>query len=276
MRDYGHSINPDLLLPQLRGIIGERYPSLMAFFEYLLTRDEFLRGDEVVSGCMGGLPGLPVGSFINNVYLMELDAMMDEAAALSSRYTDDIVLFTRSRNEALSALKGMRDIVGGLSLRLNEDKTQVLAPGERFELLGIQVCGSQLDVADSTVAKAKFKLGHYAHKLVLKEQREGLTRDAATQLMVGKVNRYFYGEARKEHELSWRDFFFRLVTRPDSLHEIDRHAQDFIRYVATGKRTCARYRFRYKDMQKLGYVPLVTDYRHEMAQEAAAGTEGAI
>lgn len=272
VRDYGHSIRPELLLPKLERIVGEDDPTLMAFLEYLLTRDEFLRGGVRISGCMGGLPGLPLSPFFNNVYLMELDNMMAQSTVLSSRYADDIAMFAHSREEAQAALDGMRAIVGGLSLRLNEDKTQLLAPGERFELLGIEVSENALDVADSTVAKAKFKLGHFAHKLVLKEQREGLARAEAAQLMVNKVNKYFFGDLENEHELSWRDFFFRIVTRPDSLRDIDHHVQGLIRYVATGKLTDARYRFRYKDMRKLGYTPLVSDYyryRREAAEAAS-------
>lgn len=273
VRNYGHSINPDLLISQLRRIVGDEDPALMAFFEYLLTRREFLHGDKIVTGCMGGLPGVPISTFFNNVYLMQLDAAMGEKTVLCSRYADDIALFTRSRDEALNALEEMRAIMDELTLSLNEDKTQVLAPGECFELLGIQVCGADLDVASTTISKAKFKLGNYARKLVLKEQREGLGRDEAALKMVDKAHKYFYGDRCNEHELSWRNFFFRLITRPDSLREMDHYVQGLIRYVATGKRSNARYRFRYKDMEKLGYRPLVSDYYRYRSEIAKAAGE---
>ena len=270
VHDYGHSICPQKLLPQLQDIMGREDPGLMAFLNYLLTRDTFLREGQVVQGCMGGLPGLPLSPFINNVYLMGLDQEMARASVLCSRYADDIALFTHNRTEAQEGLDRIRGILDDLSLCLNEDKTRVLAPGEDFELLGIQVNGTNLDVANTTVDKAKQKLGHYAHKLVLKEQRRGLPRDLAVQLMVNKVNRYFYGDSENEHELSWRDFFFRLLTRPDSLRDIDHTVQNLIRYVAVGKQTDARYRFRYKDMKRLGYVPLVTEYYEYRRDPVAA------
>ena len=44
------------------------------------------------------------------------------------------------------------------------------------------------------------------------------------------------------------------------IHQIDRAVQDLIRYVATGKRTDAKYRMSYQAMRDLGYRPLVHEY----------------
>ena len=260
VHDYGSSIDPDILLPKVEGIVAERDPALFSFLEYLITRDEYLANDELVHGSMGGLPGVPVGCFFNNVYLMGLDSAMEDRAVLYSRYADDIAIFTRTRGEAEAALAETRTIVSDLGLSLNEDKTQIIEPGGSIELLGIQIQDDGFDVADNTMAKAKAKLVHFADKLVRWERRGRISKEDAVRRMAGRIDSYFYGDDASEHKLSWQNFFFNVLTRPDSLHELDLLSQDLLRRVATGKRGDARYRFRYEDMRALGYRPLVHEY----------------
>ena len=269
VHDYGHSIRPELLKPMLDRIIGPHDPALLAYLVYLLDRDEYLVGDKVVHGDMGGLPGVPMGAFFNNVYLMDLDSALSQESFLYCRYADDIAVFTPTRDEAHDALATIRAATEKLGLALNENKTQVIAPGEDIELLGIAIRDGHLDVSDHTLAKARTKLTHYANKLVRREQREGLPRQRAAQMMARKIDRYFYRTGNEDHELSWRDFFFHVLTRPDSLHGLDLACQDLIRRVATGKRGDARYRFRYEDIQALGYRPLVHEYYRYREDEDA-------
>lgn len=260
VHDYGHSIRPDLITPMLGDIMGKRDPALLAFLEYLLGCDKFLRNGKVQHGSMGGLPGVPVGSFLNNVYLMQLDEATEQRSVLCSRYADDIAVFTKTREDAEETLEELRRIVANLELSLNEEKTQIINPGDDVELLGIEIRDGGFDVADNTMAKARTKLTHYANKLVRREQRNEMTKEAAVQCMVRRIEKYFNGADESSHELCWKDYFFHVLTRPDSLHEIDHMCQALLRYVGTGKRGDARYRFRYKDMKALGYRPLVPEY----------------
>ncbi len=270
VHDYGHSIKPNLLKPMLENIIGPHDPALLAYLEYLLDRNEYLVGDKVVRGTMGGLPGVPMGVFFNNAYLMELDSILERQSVLYCRYADDIAVFTATRDEAQRAIDTIRSVTRRLGLSLNEDKTQIIAPGEDIELLGIAIRDGHLDVSDHTLSKARGKLTHCADKLVRREQREGLPRQKAAHMMAHKIDRYFYRTGNEDHELSWRDFFFRVLTRPDNLHSLDLACQDLIRRVATGKRGDARYRFRYEDIKALGYRPLVHEYYRYREDEGAS------
>ena len=260
VHDYGYSIRPEILNPMLKDIVGPRDPKLLSFLEYMLWRGEYIRGNELVKRDMGGLPGVPLGCFFNNVYLMELDRAMDARTSLYSRYADDIAVFTETREEAVTASVEMNEIIDRLGISLNSEKTRLIEPGGEIELLGIQIRDGNLDVADNTLAKACTKLTHYANKLIRREQRRGMPRDLAASMMARKIDHYFYGSSDEMHELSWRDFFFGVLTRPDSLHQIDQVCQNLIRRVATGKLGDSRYRFRYKDIKALGYTPLVHEY----------------
>ena len=82
-------------------------------------------------------------------------------------------------------------------------------------------------------------------------------------MMVNRINGYFFGKRRTEHEINWADWAFRILTKPDSLERLDLCAQDCIRIVGSGgKRTNAKYRVRYHDMQQMGYRTLVHAYYH--------------
>ena len=260
VHDYGHSIRAVLLKPMLESIVGPRDPALLAYLIYLLERTECLLRGKVIHDDMGGLPGVPMGSFFNNVYLMELDRTLSQQTTLFCRYADDMAAFTTTQEEAQDAITVIRTITADLGLTLNEEKTQIVKPGESIELLGIQIRDGNLDVSDHTLSKARNKLTRYANKLIWQEQHDGLPRSQAAALMTHRIDRYFYRTDSEEHELSWRDYFFHVITRPDSLHTLDLTCQDLVRRVATGKRGDARYRFRYKDIKSLGYRPLVHEY----------------
>jgi len=260
VRDYFFSINPKHLIPMLEKHVGPRDPQLLAFLTHMLTQNRYLVDDVPTTGPMGGLPGNPVAMIFGNVYLTSLDAELKERSVLSCRYSDDIAAFVQTQEEAEELLDEMRRVLHGLDLELNERKTAIAAPKQSVELLGLQICDHNLDVSENSLAKTRYKLKRFAHMLVIREQRGEITREQAAQVMVNRVNRYFYGRHESVHRLNWESYFFTSITRSDSLRDLDRFVQDLIRYVGTGKKTKARYRMTYEDMTRLGYKPLVHEY----------------
>ena len=88
--------------------------------------------------------------------------------------------------------------------------------------------------------------------------------------MIDRVDMYFFGVVREERELNWVDWAFRVLTRTDSLARIDACSQECVRFVGSGgKRTGAKYRVRYKDMQRMGYRTLVHAYYHGFERRTA-------
>ena len=129
IRDYGHSIRQNILLPKVEKIVANRDPALFAFLRYLINKNESVVDGEIAYTDMGGLPGVPIGCFFNNVYLMELDSIMEKRSALYSRYADDIAIFAETRFDAESLLHETERIISRLGLTLNEEKTQIIPPG---------------------------------------------------------------------------------------------------------------------------------------------------
>ena len=59
-----------------------------------------------------------------------------------------------------------------------------------------------------------------------------------------------------------------MIGTDASLKEIDRYAQDCLRYLLSGKRSKGRYSVRYEELKALGYRSLV----HAYYQGLSAGT----
>ena len=53
-----------------------------------------------------------------------------------------------------------------------------------------------------------------------------------------------------------------VINTTETLHVIDRYAQDCLRTLVSGKRTKARFNVRYEDLKALGYRSLVHEYYH--------------
>lgn len=262
---YFNSIDPERLVVMLREHIGTREPELVDFMSELLLRGEFTYHGEIRQGSMGAIAGAAFSNFFGNVYLMELDEAMEEQGDLYARYSDDICVFVNSREEAEEVLAKITEMLTERGLKLNEKKTEIHAPNESFGLLGFELRGEHLDVADFTLYKARRKMRIRAKKLNRRVDEGRYDRAKATEFMVRYVNRFFFGGESTE-ALRWTEWFFGTITRPDSLEQLDSYVQSLIRYVATGKLGKARYRFTHAQIKDLGYHSLVSEYwksRHE-------------
>ena len=266
---YFNSIDPERLVKMLRERIGAREPELVDFMAELLLRGEYTFHGEVQQGSMGAIAGAAFSNFFGNVYLMELDEAMERQGELYARYSDDICVFVKTREEAEAVLAEIKRMLTDRGLKLNESKTEIHAPNDSFGLLGFQLRGTELDVADFTLYKARRKMRIRAKKLNRRVGQGKITREAATRYMVGYTHRFFFGGESSE-SLKWTEWFFGIITRPDSLVQLDEYVQSLIRYVATGKLGKARYRFSHEQLKELGYQSLVSAYwknRHEDVEE---------
>ena len=72
----------------------------------------------------------------------------------------------------------------------------------------------------------------------------------------------FFGKKQNDHEFNWVIHAFPIITRTDSLKQLDSYVQDCIRVVGSGKLGDAKYRIRYDAMTAAGYRNLVYAYYH--------------
>ena len=254
--NYFNSIPVDRMLARLRQI-ADRDPQLCAFVEGLLTEPDVLAEDgSHITEQKGIMAGTPIAAFLANVYLMDLDARFCEAGILYARYSDDIIVFAKKREEVEAHAETIRRILGEYGLGVNPKKESFQNPEDGFTFLGFHVCGEEIDIAPASVEKLKAKMRRKTRSLQRWSRRNEIEGRSAAKAFIRIFNRKLM-ESSMDNDLTWSFWYFSVLTTTKSLQEIDRYAQDCIRYLITGKRTKARFNARYEQLKELGYKSLV-------------------
>ena len=256
--NYFNAIPVEKLLPLLQKTL-EKEAEVYRFLASLLTNplveeDGVLHPEE-----KGIMAGTPISTFLANLYLSHVDHCFTGAGVLYARYSDDIILFDRTRESLEENVAKLHGFLAEAGLRINPDKEARTGPGEMWTFLGICYQDGVIDVAPVSVEKLKAKMRRKSRALVRWQARKGVSGVLAAKAFVRVFNRKLF-ENTAEHELTWARWYFPLINTTRSLKVIDAYSQSCIRYLATGKRTKAAYNFRYEDMKALGYRSLVNAY----------------
>jgi hypothetical protein len=107
--------------------------------------------------------------------------------------------------------------------------------------------------------KLKSKMKRKARGLRRWADNNGKEGWMASKAFISHFNRKLY-TSESNSEVNWSWWYFPLITTDRSLKELDTYMQDCVRYVATGKRTKARFNFRYEQMKELGLKSLVHEW----------------
>ncbi len=256
--NYFNSIPVPRLLPMLEEVLGDD-AALYGFLSRLLEEPYVNdRGKEIAEE-KGIMAGTPLSAFYANLYLKDLDRHFEEQGIPYARYSDDIILFAPSREEAEAHAAYIRSFLAEYGLKVNPDKESFSTPEEGWTFLGFCCKGRQIDIAPATVAKLKQKMRRKTRALKRWQERTGVPGEKAAAAFIRIFNRKLL-ESPMDNELTWSFWFFSVINQTDSLQEIDHYAQECIRYLISGRRTKARFNVRYEDMKALGYRNLVHAY----------------
>ncbi len=256
--DYFNSIPVERLLPLLARALGEDR-RLYDFLASLLTEERVVSGGAAVREAKGIMAGTPLSAFYANLYLTSLDRRFEALGVPYARYSDDIILFAPDRAGAEKGASEVRAVLEDHGLRLNPAKEEFFDPAEGWVFLGFHCRGSRVDIAPVSVEKLKGKMRRKTRALLRWQARNDRSGEQAARAFLRVFNRKLL-ESPPDNDLSWKRWFFPLITTADSLRVIDRYAQDCLRTLLSGKRTKGRYNVRYEDLKRLGYRSLVHEY----------------
>ena len=256
--NYFNSIPIGMLLPDLEAVTGGD-PRLCDFLSSLLAEKEVLDRGRAVEEEKGIMAGTPLASFYANLYLKELDARFESDGIPYARYSDDIILFAENEEELDRRAGIVREFLRGRGLSINPDKEQLFSPDEGWVFLGFRYRNGTVDIAPASVEKLKKKMRRKARALKRWQERNGHPGEKAAAAFIRVFNRKLL-ENSNDSDLTWSFWFFSVINTADSLREIDRYAQECVRYLVSGTRTKARYNVRYEELKKLGYRSLVHEY----------------
>ena len=268
VHDYFNSVPIPQFLPMLRAALADDAP-LYGFLSALLTESRVRDRGAVVTEEKGIMAGTPLSSFYANLCLADLDRHFTSRGVLYARYSDDILLFAPTRQEAEAHAGTVHAQLAAHGLTINPAKECFFAPGEGFTFLGFSCLGDRVDIAPATVEKLKQKMRRKRDALRRWQTRSEAEPERAARAFLRVFNRKLL-ESPRDNELSWSRWFFPVISTADSLGEIDRYAQDCLRYLLSGTHTKARYNVRYADLKALGYRSLVHEYYAHRENEKTA------
>lgn len=256
--NYFNSVDIGLLLPRLEEILADD-PGLYRFLRDMLEDPVAIFEGEPVEEPKGVMAGVPVSTFLANVYLMEMDAHFRDRGVPYMRYSDDVIVFARSREEMDSCREEILAFLDRYRLAVNPDKEEVSQPGERWVFLGFSYHNKVIDVSPAARDKLKAKMRRKTRALARWAARKGLPGERGAKAFVRRFNAKLY-ENPGDNDLTWSRWYFPVINTDTTLRELDGYMCECIRYLATGKRTKGRFDYRYEDIKALGFRSLVHEY----------------
>lgn len=256
--DYFNSINVELLLPKLRTIFADDV-TLYEWIEALLTNPYVLENGLLKKEMKGVMAGCPIAVFLANVYLSELDKVFADERKIYFRYSDDIIIFSKTKEELEDQKNKLLSIVDAYNLKINPSKQISTVPGESWTFLGLKYDGNQIDVSDIALKKIKAKMRRKTRALIRWKNLKNKESIFAVKAFINAFNKKFFNNT-DEHDMTWARWYFPVITTDKGLKIIDHYMQECVRYIATEKHTKSSYNFRYNQMKDLGYESLVNNW----------------
>jgi len=258
IHNYFNSISIPVLLPILSDVLKDD-PELFAFLKQLLDDDSAYCGNVIIHEQRGVMAGLPIASFLANVYLMEVDHFFNESGILYARYSDDIIIFAEDEKRLNQYRSILLDFLRKYQLEINPAKEMIYSPDEPFEYLGFRCMERKIDISHATRDKFKGKIYRKARSIRRKCSKEGWNPEKGIKMLIRFANRKLF-DVNDNESLCWSSWFFPVINVTDGLKEIDHYIQENCRYVYTGRHNKANYKTRYSDLKRLGYRSLLHEF----------------
>lgn len=252
--DYFNSVNITMMLDQLQRIISNDESQ---FIKSLLENPYVYENGKLIEETKGIMAGTPISTFLANVYLNDLDHHFKNK--IYARYSDDIIIFSDSKEELESDVQYIHSFLEKMQLNINPNKEVWYEPNGKWTFLGVSYQQGIIDVAEVSVLKLKAKMRRKARALIRWQAKKGISRINGAKAFIRVFNEKLF-ENPKEHELTWVRWYFPMINTVESLKEIDHYAQQCIRYIVTGRHNKSSYNFTYEEMKELGYQSLVHHY----------------
>lgn len=252
--NYFNSIPVRQLIPMIYDCTDDTETA--DFITFLLKRDSVLYDGNIITEQKGVMAGTPFAGFLANIYLSDMDRYMEKLGFRYSRYSDDIILFTYSREERDRGEAIIKDFLDKKGLFINPQKEERTEPGETWQYLGIQYSEGRTDISAVSFDKLKGKIRRKARALRRWQVRKGATGEQAAKAFIRKMNRKFF-DADISSELTWTRWYFPVINTDETLKKIDEYMQYWIRWLVSGTHSKASYRVKYSDIKALGYISLV-------------------
>ncbi|MBQ3416124.1 MAG: group II intron reverse transcriptase domain-containing protein [Clostridia bacterium] len=257
IENYFNSVNVDILLKKLKKFI-EDDNKLFEFIKSILKDDRVMFNNEIIHENKGIMAGVPISSFLANIYIQQIDEYFEKERVLYARYSDDIIFFT-NKNNLENYIQKLNEMLELYKLNLNNDKIKYINPAEKWDFLGFSYHKGRIDLSNIAKKKIKGKIKRASKKLRRWMLKKDASYERGIRAVIKKFNKKFY-EVKSKGDLTWSLWYFPIINTSEGLHEIDIYMQECLRYIKTGRHNKKNYNLKYEELKKLGYKPLVSEY----------------
>ena len=205
------------------------------------------------------MAGIPVSPFFANVYLLSMDRFFENKGVSYFRYSDDILIFARTKEDLDAHISDFMAMVSAKGLSVNPSKISISAPSEPWEFLGFCYKDGQVDISSVTKAKLKGKIRRKAKALLRWKTKNDADYSRAGRALIRTFNRKFYNE-KNEDCFTWSRWFFPVITTDKSLSDLDAYLIEYVRYLYQGRHYKGNYRITYEDIKRMGFKSLKHEY----------------
>ena len=163
--------------------------------------------------------GCATASFLADVVLFQIDAMMSALSGYYVRYSDDILYIGQDYIEAKMLLNNQLNI---MEMKLNPKKVELIHKDKWFKFLGFNIKGSMISLSKSRVKDFQKEIENRTIK------RKGTTKEKA----VNAVQAYLY---RGNGTYSWATSVLPIINVEKDIDTLNNFVMDCIRASTTGK-----------------------------------------
>lgn len=256
--NYFNSVNVDIILPMLKKVLTED-ERLYSFISEMLINPYVIYEGETIKDQKGIMAGVPISTFLANLYLKDLDYYFCKKRIPYMRYSDDVIVFADSEEELSVYVAVIKEHLEKKRLTLNPEKEKFVKPCEKWEFLGFSYENGTFDISDMAFAKLKAKMRRKTRSLERWARKKQVSGDRAARAFIRVFNKKLYS-LTEDDDFNWTRWYFPIINTHKTLKLIDSYMIDCIRYLSQGTRTKSRYNLRYETIKEFGFVSLVNEY----------------
>lgn len=256
IKNYFNSINIDKILKELKQDIEEETYNLIK--DILLNKNVTYK-NEIFEEEKGIMAGVPISSFLANYYLKDLDKYFEKEGIIYFRYADDILISAKSKKDLDKYIEIIKKELKKKDLEINKEKEYFYSPNTPIEFLGFSISNQEIDISSNSIRKIKGKIKRSSRSIRRWMLKKNIKVEPTIKTMTKKFNKKLLG--KEENELSWKYWYFNVITTTKSLKIIDDYMQQELRYLITGKHNKKNYeKVPYELLKKCGYKSLINEY----------------
>lgn len=206
LKSYFDTIDHDKLMLLVRGKVADGL--VLDLLESYLKQGLINELKEWEPTEKGTPQGAVISPLLANLYLNELDHLLQGQGYEMIRYADDFVVLTRTRDEAERALELTRLWTEGRGLTLHPEKTRLVTHREGFEFLGYRFQNGSRYVRQKSLTKLRGTL----------RPKTKRTQGKSMQAIIADINPVligWFGYYKHAHEntFKWMDGWVRMRLR---------------------------------------------------------------